>query len=149
MLTNLYIERVLRQIQSFKGVFSSDNCPLLKHPGESIIINFDRVNEGGSHFVAIYLHKKDELRYFDSLDIPLLPPELNLYLEQYPKILDCSKQIQSFSSTYCGFYCMLFILSNIFDVWGKTINFFLLDKIENDHMCIELLCCFLKKYHKK
>jgi len=149
MLTNLFIEKVLKQIQGFKGVFSSDNCPLLKNPGESIIINFDRVNEGGSHFVAIYLQQKNVLKYFDSLDIPLLPPELIVYLKQYSKIYDCSKQIQSFSSTYCGFYCMLFIMSNVFSVWKKTLDFFLIDRLENDHICINLLCNLLKKYHKQ
>jgi len=57
MLTNVYIENLMRNIPGFLGVFSSNNSPMLKNYGESIIINFDKKYERGSHFIAIYINK--------------------------------------------------------------------------------------------
>lgn len=150
MLTNLYIEKVFKNVKGFLGVFSSNNAIQLKNPGESIIINFDKVGESGSHFIAIFLTSK-ELLYFDSLNFPIIPISLANYLSHYKKIRDHSKSLQSFKSTFCGFYCMLFIICNVLNekyaiqILGKMKE----NDSNNDNKCILYLTHFLKMYFKK
>jgi len=139
----------MRHIDGFLGVYSSDNAVQVRKKGESLIINFDTEKEPGSHFVAIYMKNKNHCLYFDSLKIPIIPIELYKYLSSYtPAIIDCSKDVQSFNSTYCGFYCMLFILSNKIssDFWRLTISKFKTQSKSNDSKCIKYLCQSIKKY---
>ena len=150
MLTNLYIEKVLKNVKGFLGVYSSNNAIHLQNPGESIIINFDKVGERGSHFIAIFL-TSNELLFFDSLNYPIIPLSLSQYLSEYKKIKDLSKSLQSFESTYCGFYCMLFIICNVLNkkylirILGKMKE----NDVNNDRKCIFYLTRSLKMYFQK
>lgn len=149
MLTNIYLENVMKNIKGFKGVFSSNNTPDLKN-NMSIIVNFDKENEPGSHFVAIFKKRKYCL-YFDSLNCNFIPVEIARYLYKYDKIKNYSESLQSLTSTYCGFYCMLFILCQILGEkkWKKVLKYFKNDKNNNDDICIDLICKIILKYKKK
>lgn len=148
MLDNIFIENVMRSINGFSGVYSSNNAPLLSNC-ESMIINFDNVKEPGSHFVALYLDCNNICYYFDSLNFLIIPKNIENVLKKYTKVYDVSRNIQSYSSSYCGFFCMLFIVTMINGNWNNVVNKFnRYQRIKNDELCIKLLCKNLKKLSK-
>lgn len=149
MLTNIFLQKCLKHITDFKGVYSCDNVIRLKKRGECMIINFDRQNEPGSHFIAVFCENKFCISYFDSLNLKDIPKEIHDYIMSYSNVHDSSKDFQNIFSTSCGFYCMLFLYSksisssywnNVAKQLLKTNNF------QNDKICIDLLCKTIKKY---
>lgn len=138
----------MKYLKGFIGVYSSNNAPLLKTKMSSVIINFDKKNEPGSHFVAFFMNDKFECFYFDPLNVNLIPIEISEYIKKYDIIFDASENIQSFFSTYCGFYCMLFLFCININVeyWNNTAKFFKQRSMENDKKCIKMLCKSIKKY---
>lgn len=151
MLTNLYLEEVLKVIPGFRGVFSSDEVPKLEQKFSSLIINFDEKTEPGSHYIALF-RKQKKCFYFDPLKLNFLPVKVGEYLYQYNTIYDLSNNIQSFQSTYCGFYCILFIISLNIGEWYWKQNIipkFKPRKKSNDKICINLICKSIKVLSKK
>lgn len=135
------------KFKGFDGVFSSDNAPLVTKVGKSIIINFDKRSEPGSHFIAVYINKAGKCLYFDPLNITHIPIDIHNYLSKYKIFENASCDIQPFFSTYCGFYCMLFIISNLISSkYWKSIKKKFKNMKENDSKCIKLLCISIKKY---
>jgi len=110
MLSNVFIEQLMQCVNGFLGVFSSNNAVKLVEKGQSLIINFDKEGEPGSHFVALYMKSKTHCLYFDSLNLPIIPIEIYNYLNKRNfNITNSSKNVQAFSSSYCGFtVCFLF-----------------------------------------
>jgi hypothetical protein len=140
MVSNYYIDNVLKSFKNFKGTFSSNNTPLLER-NESAICNLSKVGEEGSHFICI-INKDDTIYFFDSLNLPFMPQDITDNLKYYSNTCNISKQIQHYTSSFCGFYCILmFLACNI------NIDFFINDilknfpkcRIENDNLCIELI----------
>ena len=150
MLTNIYIEKVMKNIKGFIGVYSSNNIPILDKDDSSVIVNFDKINEPGSHFIAIYRKNSNKIIYFDSLNLKILPLDIAQYLSQYRHIFDLSKQIQSVNSTYCGFFCILFILAmNVSEnYWNNIHSKFKSGDLKNDNKCIELICKTYNQFYK-
>ena len=153
MLTNIYIENLMKNIHGFLGVFSSNNSPMLKNHGECIIINFDKNYERGSHFIAIFINKDNTCLYFDSLNNVYIPEDIHHYLKKYKRFKNMSQMIQSPFSTYCGFYCMLFLVCYKIGkkCWELTLSKFILksDDLKNDKICITMLCKYIKMYYRK
>lgn len=152
MLTNSFVNTCLSPIKKFKGVFSSDNIYKLKLKGECIIINFDRSYEPGSHFIAIYCVNKNTIMYFDSLNLDSIPQEIYNYIKSYKLSIDMSFNLQNIFSTYCGFYCILFLYSISISkrYWNKISKKFQSNmSIKNDNLCIRYLCTSIKKYLNK
>jgi hypothetical protein len=87
-------------------VIAKDETKKLKRMG-NYIINLENHNQGGSHWTALILGKKNCL-YCDSFGMP--PPEqLYLFLEKKYKKVDFSrKEIQDMDSTLCGYFCLEF-----------------------------------------
>lgn len=149
MLSNLYIEKLFTHVKGFLGVYSSNNAVKLKRKGECLIINFDKEGESGSHFISLYMKSSKHCLYFDSLNLPIIPIEIYEYLSDRTfQITNSSKNIQSFESTYCGFYCMLFIICNkiSFKYWETISDKFKSRCKNNDSKCIRFLCTAIKKY---
>lgn len=138
-------------IPGFQGVFSADNIPLLKNNKSSLIINFDKRSEPGSHYVAFFKYNKMKSYYFDPLKLDFVPKEVGEYLFQYQSVFDLSNSIQSFKSTFCGFYCMLFIICLNVGVkyWENIQVKFIPRNLNNDKTCIDLLCKTIKILSKK
>ncbi len=140
MVSNIYIDDMLRFFKNFKGTFSSNNIPLLGE-NESVICNLSKVGEEGTHFIYL-VNKKDILYYFDSLNLPFIPNDVVNNFKYYSSIFDISRQIQHHNSNFCGFYCILaFLACNI------NVNFFIEDILKNfkkciianDELCIQLI----------
>jgi hypothetical protein len=151
MVTNVYIDSVMREIKGFRGTFSSNNAPKLKNM-QSAILNFSKYDEEGTHFIAI-ANYKNKCVYFDPLSIKenFIPYEIKKYLKKYNNVLNVSKKIQNNNSEFCGFFCMLFIISLsiskifLFTILSKFKN----DSEKNDALCVIHLKKAINKYFKK
>ncbi len=140
MVSNFYIDEVLRTFKNYKGTFSSNNIPLLKK-NNAVICNLSKAGEEGTHFIFL-INKKDILYYFDSLNLEFTTNDVASNFKYYSNIVNISKQIQHHNSNFCGFYCILAFLACNIDV-----DFFIEDilknfknhAIENDDLCIQLI----------
>lgn len=140
MVSNLYIDNILKTFPSFKGTFSSDNILLLED-NESIICNFSKEKEEGSHFVFI-IFKDKTLYYFDSLGLPFIPQDVSNYFSNYSNVSNISKPIQHPTSIFCGFFCILAFLACNLDVdfFVKDIlKLFKINNLQNDNLCIKMI----------
>ena len=137
-ITNIFIEEILfNNTSHFHGVFSSNNINLsLKHLTKfSIVCNLSNENEDGSHFVAIIVLPTYVL-YIDSFGLPCVTESVCKFLSLLNKpIYHNSKQIQDFSSNYCGFYCMMYVL--YFDKERSFTVKFTNNLKKNDMLCIK------------
>ena len=112
------IESILSCQNSFVGCFASDELShhIFKSPC-FMIVNLDKRNMPGSHWIAIGLFT-NKLEIFDPLgfDIfawPTLPCDLLYFLHKYSfsrRVL-LSKRIQPNNSELCGLYCIYYVLS--------------------------------------
>jgi hypothetical protein len=132
------IERLLGNQLNFQGVYSSDTLPATPR---LLVCNTDPKWKPGEHWIAIYVDKNGYGEYFDSFG---RPP--NKHFERYMD-LKCSrwtfnrKQLQSRISSFCGYYCCLFIVlrSRGFDM-TKICGMFTIDTGYNDWLVHRFLC---------
>jgi len=140
MVSNFYLDDVLKSFKNFKGTFSSNNIPILKNH-ESVICNFSKVGEVGSHFVFL-CNTNNVIYYFDSLKLPIIPEDVASYFLFYQNVVDISKRIQHPDSSFCGFYCVLAFLACNLDIiffTNDVLNVFKECNMENDSICIKLI----------
>lgn len=140
MVSNIYIDNFLKDFKNYKGTFSSDNIPFLEE-NESVICNFSKTYEEGTHFILLF-RKKKSLYYFDSLKIDFIPEEIQKYFLHYSSVKNISKQIQNPLSKLCGFYCILGFLSVNISVnffIEKILPCFYKNRMSNDVVCPELI----------
>lgn len=96
------ISRKLRHYTRFLGVFPIDKIPKSLPFGHALIINLDRSNQPGSHWVALY--KSVILEYFDPLGQP--PPS---QIDIKGPILYNKRKIQHSESVSCGPFAIDFV----------------------------------------
>lgn len=115
---------MMKDVHGFRGVFAHNQVDDLKpKKGDSIIMNLDTIQQGGSHWVAFFFSPENAV-YFDSFGVPPDNRSLN-YLEKYGKqVLFSDEQIQEDSSIECGYYSMAFIRAMNS---GMTLQEFLLE----------------------
>lgn len=108
-LSNHVLSDLLKHLsvnnQYYKGVFPFDNIPvnLCSESNFIIIVNI------GLHFVTVYAQPNFVL-YIDSLGNSS-PPNMRDFLYQCKRpVFFNERQIQSFSSTHCGFFSVLFVI---------------------------------------
>ena len=82
-LSIIFLNNYIRpRCKNFVEVFSSDDLP--SDPPTlpcCLIANLSKRNQKGSHFIAMYINKKNQLYYFDSFG--LLPPIWNKCLMKF------------------------------------------------------------------
>jgi Adenovirus endoprotease len=98
---------------SFLGVFPIDKLPpvpINNHP-YSLIVNFDKSSQPGSHWVALYVISETSCEYFDSYGRE--PPQLILKFinNQRKKLLRRNtKCLQSTITSTCGQMCIFYLV---------------------------------------
>ena len=92
--------------KSFDGTFSRDNLNIFNKDG-AYIINLDKYDNIGTHWVAIYL-KNNNVTYFDSFGIEYIPKEITKLIND-KSIKSNIFRIQSFNSILCGYFYTGFI----------------------------------------
>jgi hypothetical protein len=140
----------MRRVKEYKGTFSSNNTPKLEN-NQAVVINFSKYGDEGSHFISIYMYKNKCL-YFDPLCIKnsFIPIEIKKYMKKYKTVLNISKKIQNNLSEFCGFFCILFIISLAISkkYLYSILSQFEKDGIGNDKLCIKLLKRAINEYFK-
>ena len=94
----------------FLGVFPSDRIPVPRKDLEQqyLIINLDPASRPGSHWVAVHLKGKRGL-YFDSYGKAPFIYKIRKYLDDHCDDWTFNKiQRQSYTSTVCGQFCVVF-----------------------------------------
>ena len=108
MSTNIEIEKRLKHIKHFIGCFPIDKIPKLNRK-ESIIINSDKHDEEGTHWMGLKITSKNVCLYFDSFGEPPNKDITNFLSKYYNKLVYNSTQVQSVFSNKCGEFSMQFV----------------------------------------
>ena len=133
-LSNIFINKLLKDYKNFIGCFSKDQIQLIKN-NKSIIINLQNSNQPGSHWIALKRVNKT-IFVFDLFGIGYLPIGIFKVFKNF-KIITNIYRIQDITSNLCGLLCILFIL---YDIKSKNdfIKFLTLFK-SNDFLKNELI----------
>ena len=117
-LTNLDLMRYasILRIPYFRGVFMRDELPKVDRQIECAIVNLNRSDEMGSHWVC-YVRNQNDRIYFDSFG-QITPLELQEYLKT-PKEFKTNKAViqrnsdvvQRPNSHVCGHLCLVVLTS--------------------------------------
>lgn len=152
-LTNGYLEKLCRKlIQNFIGVFPCDIQPEISNVKcFSVIFNESKHDEDGTHFVAIHADSSN-VYYFDSLGLKLENNFIKMFLYSCNrKVSYMNTQIQSFDSSFCGYFCLFFLMymeQNSLP-FKKFYTYFEKDNLTaNNLVATELITMFIKKNKK-
>src|SRR5689334_20148323 len=95
----------------FKGVLARDQLPnKIKKPA-AYIINTENSDKKGEHWLALFYDRNCRCDFFDSFGLHPAFYNLEKYLYKTSSTWQYNKnQLQSLESSYCGNYCIYFIL---------------------------------------
>ena len=148
MVSNIWIEDILRYTPSFYGVFSSDNISPPQFYPSSSIVNFSSQKELGTYFATLLFDSPYSCKYFDPLDLSFIPQNILEFLETYfPTNFDIIHfKIQHSLSNFCGIYCMLACLlhGNNIPVTETLEEYFLRDRLNNDKKVVRIFCKIIR-----
>ena len=119
-LTNIEINEYYKNEPRFNCVYSRNNLPKKIKKG-AYVINLDKYENTGTHWVALFVKPK-YMVYFDSFGIEHIPKEINKFIcskELRAKALGSAVgnndiksnifRIQAYDSIMCGYFCIEFI----------------------------------------
>jgi len=145
-ISNLKILYFLRKFPHFLGCFAEDELKSLqiKSLPLSFIVNIDHSGLNGSHWILIRIDRK-RLEIFDPLGFnirrwPRIPYFLLDFLHKFSirRKVYITREIQPFTSTLCGFYCIFFIYYRTFNSFFDCTRLFSNKLYKNDHILINL-----------
>jgi hypothetical protein len=148
-LSNIFINNTLFPLDRFfRGVYSANEISsIMLKPQESIIVNLSYSFEPGTHFIAFY-RKENSLIYFDSLCMYFLDSNLKAFILKHNLKFEYNKlPIQHIKSSFCGYYCIFFIL---YIKYNSIINyvsiFFTTNKLLlfNDYLVLKYISTMIK-----
>ena len=132
----LRADSVCRRV--FQGVFSLDTLPT--NP-TLLISNTDPSTKPGRHWVAIFVDENARGEYFDSFGEPP-----SRHFRDYMNRHCCEwvfnkRQLQSIISTFCGFYCCMYVMLRSRGVeLNCTVALFTSDTGFNDSIVHSFVC---------
>ena len=108
-LTNIDLYEYANKLHlNLRGVFMRNNLPTKPHENESAIVNFNKTDENGSHWVCYY--KRGDVKiYFDSFGQVILA-EVRNYLKS--PIYRNTDIVQAVNTHVCGHLC-LYVLKSL------------------------------------
>ena len=118
-LSNIFINNLLKDEESYLNTFSKDEIALIEN-NKSLIFNLQNSNQSGSHWIALSRTNKN-IFIFDSFGVGHIPK--NIY-DVYKKfnIITNIYRVQDINSNLCGLFCVLFCLYKV-DTKNKFIEF--------------------------
>lgn len=143
-LNNIQISKILEKDtytkNIFLGVFSIDSLPVPLYPS-CFVINTATSYEEGEHWLAIYYGKNRTATFFDSYGNHPEKFCLEHYMDRTAiKWNFNKKQLQSFESNICGYYCVLFLKMKSRSVeLDEFLNLFTNDSKKNDMIIKNLI----------
>ena len=102
-------------------MYPSDKIPKLNNLSPYCILNVDKSDETGSHWVAIVKMQNEKTLFYDSFGrdgVKLIP---NIRYSGNGKIINTDRDIeQKISQQNCGARCLSFLC--IYDKWGEDVG---------------------------
>lgn len=94
----------------YKGVFCSDEIPVLRERS-AIVINTDDSTKPGSHWIAVFVENKDTIEMFDSFGRSphAFGENISSFTSNYKYVLHNDIWFQHPDSIVCGVYCIYYI----------------------------------------
>lgn len=138
------INCILSDTSNYLGCVAQDELASLSIRSLPVylIVNFDNSYSRGSHWIALRIDKK-RLEIFDplgfnSLRWPNTPHLLLDFLHKFSinRRIFTSKEIQPFSSTLCGFYCIFFVVYRSVHTFSDCTRYFSNILKKNDDILI-------------
>lgn len=154
-MNTLDIQKVLKLNKCtkkyFQGVFAIDKIPkLVKSKPSMYVINTDKSNQPGQHWLAVYFTSTGCAEFFDSYGrSPSNYTEIRKFLKLNSKcMIHNTKQLQSSFTGVCGQYCCVFLLTRCKQ---KSMKHFIKlfntqNRIQND---IKIKQLFKKNFQQK
>jgi len=140
-MNTIQIEKIFEKYPTFKSVLAFDQLPTKIYPPAAYIINTHTSEKAGEHWLAINYTKTGSVEFFDSYGLgPKFYGLDSFLIKTSKKCFYNTIALQSKTSNFCGFYCVLFILSRL-----KKVSFYnflkLFDKssIKNDKQLENLI----------
>ena len=132
-LSNIFINKLLKNEKSYLATFSKDEIPLIEN-NKSLIFNLQNSNQPGSHWLA--LSRKNNIFIFDSFGIGHIPKNIYKIYKNF-NIITNIYRIQDINSNLFGLFCVLFCLYKVNNK-NKFIEFLNLFNV-NDYIKNELV----------
>ena len=118
-LANFDIQKYYQNESRFNGVYSRDNLPKIKDG--AYVTNLDRYSDIGTHWVALYVSRANDITYFDFFGVVNIPKEIKTFTGRIWSIKTNVFGIEAYDSIICGYFCIVFI---DFMLAGKTLTEF-------------------------
>lgn len=74
-----------------------------------MVVNFDKADEPGTHWVAIYAQNKYHAEYFNSYGETAPQPIIDYLKRNFRSVTRQMCNVQSYGSKVCGHYAIFFI----------------------------------------
>ena len=103
-LTNFEIQKYYQNEPRFNGVYSRDNLQKIKDG--AYIINLDEYSDIGTHWVALYVGKTNNVTHFDSLGVEHIPKETKTFIHRPLSVKTNISRIPVYDSIMCGYFCI-------------------------------------------
>ena len=109
-LSNIFINNLLKDKESYLNTFSKDEIPLIEN-NKSLIFNLQNSNEKRSHWIS-FSRKDNNIFIFDSFGIGHIPKNIYNIYKNF-NIITNIYRIQDINSNLCGLFCVLFCLYKV------------------------------------
>lgn len=119
-----------------RGVFARDTLPQNKNIVSGIyIVNTDKIENKGQHWIVICVDFSKNGEYFDSLGMPPLYEEFADFLSGCHLWQYNERMIQGINSQFCGHFCAAYIQCRVRgDSMQEFTNRFTSDPLLNDNI---------------
>lgn len=110
-MNTIEINEYFKHCPNYKGTYARDQIKPRLSKCTGIIINTDKCEEPGEHWVAIYLGADGIAIYFDSFGLPPLHQEIQDYINYISPLgyYHNTVTLQSIYQDTCGMYCIYFL----------------------------------------
>ena len=126
-LSNIFINNLLKNEESYLNTFSKDEIPLIEN-NKSLIFNLQNSNQAGSHWISLSRTNKN-IFIFDSFGIGYIPKNIYNIYKDFNIIINIYR-IQDINSNLCGLFCVLFCLYKV-NTKNKFIEFLNMFNVNN------------------
>ena len=127
----------------FLGVFARDELPNIKEYPTCFIFNSKPRTHEGEHWLAIHYDKNKNAIFFDSYGMHPEYYNLEKYLEITSRDWTYNKTRLQGSSSYCGYYAMLFLICKTRNETNKFFKYFNTNYNLNDKKILKFINDFI------